>query len=76
MLVALILFLSGIAVGLTCRATVAVGLSALVVALSGMVWIARWDVSVVSLLVLFAHLTAVQAGYLLGAYLRVRSDGA
>jgi hypothetical protein len=76
MLVALILFLSGIALGLTVRVLVALGTSVLVFAFSVVVWTARGDVSLLGLLVLLAHLTALQAGYLLGAILRVRGDDA
>jgi hypothetical protein len=45
-----------------------------VVVLSVVVWIARGDASGIGGLVLLAHLSALQSGYLLGAYLRVRAD--
>lgn len=75
MLVALILFLSGFAVGLYGRVLAILALSGLVGILSVVVWTGRGDLSVVGVLVLFGHLAALQAGYLLGAYLRVRADG-
>jgi len=74
MLVALILFVSGIAVGFYSRVMTAIGLSCLVVILSVAVRIARGDASAIGGLVLLAHLSALQAGYVLGAYLRARSD--
>lgn len=74
MLIALLLFVSAIAVGFYSRVMTAVGLSGLVAVLSVVVWIARGDASAVGGLVLLAHLSALQAGYLLGAYLRVRAD--
>ncbi|MCK2055524.1 hypothetical protein [Methylobacterium sp. 37f] len=70
MLVALILFLGSLAVGLAGSIRLIFGISAVVLALSGLVWLARGEVGVVGALVLFAHLTALQAGYLTGAYRR------
>lgn len=72
MLIALILFLGGAAVGLWSRVMLAFGLSGVVLALTILGWIIRGDLSAIRVLVLFAHLTALQAGYLVGAYLRVR----
>jgi hypothetical protein len=72
MLVALILFLGGMVVGLWSRVMLAFGLSGVVLALSVLAWMIRGEVSLVGVLVLFAHLAALQAGYLLGAYLRAR----
>ncbi|KQP67365.1 hypothetical protein ASF41_06065 [Methylobacterium sp. Leaf111] len=74
MLIALLLVVGGIAIGFCSRVMTAVGLSGLVVVLSVVVWIARGDASGIGGLVLLAHLSALQSGYLLGAYLRVRTD--
>jgi hypothetical protein len=72
MLVALILFLGGAVIGLYSRVMIAFGLSGVVLVLSLLAWMIRAELSLVGVLVLFAHLTALQAGYLLGAYLRTR----
>lgn len=69
MLIALLLFLGGGLVGLYSHALIAFGLSALVLALSIAAWVIRGETTSVGVLVLFAHLTALQAGYLAGAYL-------
>lgn len=70
MLVALILFLGGAAVGLYSHVMFAFGLSGVVLALSLVAWVIRGELTLAGILVLFAHLAALQAGYLLGAYLR------
>ncbi|MCJ2033430.1 hypothetical protein [Methylobacterium sp. J-068] len=72
MIVALILLLGGVVVGLSSRVMLAFGLSGIVLALSILSWMIRAEVSALRVLVLFAHLAALQAGYLLGAYLRTR----
>lgn len=72
MLVALILFLGGAVVGVYSRVMLAFGLSGVVLALSVAAWVIRAEVSPAGILVLFAHLAALQAGYLAGAYWRAR----
>ncbi|WP_264048147.1 hypothetical protein [Methylobacterium flocculans] len=74
MLIALILFVGGGLIGFYSHVLIAFGLSALVLLLSATVWVIRAEVSVVGVLVFFAHLTALQAGYLVGAYLRMRAS--
>ena len=74
MLVAATLFVSGAVAGLYFRVMLIFLASVFVVIASNAVWIYRQDWSWLKLLILFAYLTALQAGYLVGIYVRYRDD--
>jgi hypothetical protein len=75
LLVAALLFAVGIWEGWRYRASVLVASSMLVTLAWLALWIFVWaQLDTEKVLLLFAYLTALQAGYLVGAYLGVDTD--
>lgn len=75
MITSFLLSIFGIIVGLYYRAVQLLVVTCLVILVSVSVWLVRREMELLKLLVLFAYLTALQAGYLVGIYVRYSKDG-
>jgi len=69
MIIALLLFLVGIGLGLSCRYAAILGASVLTTLAMLVLWGLRGELGFFSVFVLLGYLLALQSGYLLGGYL-------
>ncbi|WP_147028520.1 hypothetical protein [Methylobacterium oxalidis] len=74
MIIAGLLFLIGAGIGFRCDVVVLIAVAAILVLGLTILWFLLGELDISKILIIAAYLSAMQAGYILAAYLSARQD--